>query len=195
MKKVALGLVALAITSASFGDAEFQIKGLQLGKSQAQSCAGAEVTTELDSIIDSSSRIIQGLTKIGASECKVKADTFGGLKVEDDVLALFLEGKLIQVKLDTAPVVWTEYAVIFQPLTDLYGKPKIEKDSGFTTHIWKQGAKTLSVSRFDQKSGIESLEIVLRDEVGFKEYEKRVEKNTIIFNEAGSDARRSDIFN
>jgi hypothetical protein len=129
------------------------------------------------------------------NECHIGAATFGGLKIEGGIDLLFLSGHLIQAKFELEPMHWTKYAEIFSPLEEMYGKPTITKNAPFTTHTWRQGKSSFSISRADTSSGIESLEIILRDDQSFHTYSARSELNRSVLGRLDDEQTKSDIRN
>ena len=174
---------------------EFQIKGLRLGASPDAACEGAPVTSKMDDFVSEYRQRAPDLVTIGAKECSIVAETFGGLQVEGAIDLLFLSDRLIQVKFDLKPTHWTRYGSLYGTLEEMYGAPKVEKSDGFTTHAWLQSGHRLSVSRLDTPSGVDALEIILRNEASFRTYEERADLNSSVLQRLDSAAAQSDIRN
>ena len=173
----------------------FQIKGLRLGQSPESACEQSLVTSRLDDLIANYKARAPDLVAMETNECHIDADSFGGIKIDGGIDLLFLSGRLIQAKFSLEPMHWLKYAAIFSPLEQMYGNPSITKSAPFTTHTWRQDRGILSVSRADNSSGEESLEIILRDEVSFRTYEERSEINRNILGRLDDEHIKSNIRN
>lgn len=192
---VMLWIAALCIAPIADAVEPFQVKGLRLGQSTESACGESPVTTRLDDLIAKYKARAPDLVAMETSECYVGADSFGGLNIDGGIDLLFLSGRLIQVKFTLEPMHWLKYAEIFSPLEQMYGKPAITKNAPFTTHTWRQGQSIFSISRADNSSGVEALEIVLRDEVSFQTYERCSDINRDILGRLDDEQTKSDIRN
>jgi hypothetical protein len=188
-------ITALCVMSTADAVESFQVKGLRLGQSPESACGESPVTTRLDDLIAKYKARAPELVAMETSECHIGADSFGGLNIDGGIDLLFLSGHLIQVKFSLEPMHWLKYAEIFSPLEQMYGEPTITKNAPFTTHTWRQGQSILSVSRADNSSGVESLEIILRDEASFQTYEERSDFNRDILGRLDDEQTKSDIRN
>ena len=195
MKLLWLSIVVAAAFSAATATAvePFKVKGKQLGQSSAVACGAAKVTTKLDDLLAKYRPQAPGLTNTDTSECHIAADTFGDLEVDGGIDLLFLSDQLIQLKFELVPVHWMQYGKIFTPLEEMYGKPVIETREPFTSHTWRQGDELFQISRADNSSGVESLEVLLRDERSFHEYERRTEQNREILRRLDTERTKSDL--
>lgn len=173
----------------------FQIKGLRLGQPASTACGKAQITSKLDDLLTTYKSRAPALVAMETNECNVAADTFGGLEIDDGIDLLFLRGQLIQIKFDLEPMHWLKYAEIYPLLTAMHGEPEVTQGDVFTTHRWRQGTSVLSVARANSSSGIEALEIVLRDETSFQLYEARSDINHKVLRQLDDDAGKSDIRN
>lgn len=153
------------------------------------------MTSRLDDLIAQYKARAPNLVAMETSECHIEADRFGGLNIDGGIDLLFLSGRLIQVKFSLEPMHWLKYAEIFSLLEQMYGKPTITKNAPFTTHTWRQAQSILSVSRADNSSGVESLEIILREEASFQTYEERSEINRDILGRLDDEQIKSNIRN
>ncbi len=86
---------------------------------------------------------------------------------------LFLDGRLILLKLEVGAMTMQELADAVDALTTEYGKPKIQAKKNEGTLTWRKGNSTLFIERHSTDWDSNHLTLFLTDEPGVKEFRTR----------------------
>jgi len=179
----ALFFAALIIVSTTaFADSQpLQIKGRAIGQNSTEACAGSPIETPIDDLIAPLIKKHPALKLSNSSSCDVLVPTFAGRVVSGTTQLLFVNDKLIQVKLELEPMSWGDSVDFFNVMKAVYGKtnrPALDAFKIFYTVTWKQQGQELELSWPDStKSAIYKIEVVLSDPKAKKDFLKTVDDN------------------
>lgn len=190
----AVTLLALCLVAVPAQAVEaFKIKGLSLGAAPESACADAAISTKMDQLLQTMMADAPDLQMTGVSQCHIESRKFADFDIDQGIDLLFLDGRLIQIKFDLKTLKLLTFATIFDSLEEMYGTPEISKSEIFTTHTWKQGTNVFALSRVDGEDLTTSVEVYLRDTVGFERYESRVAANGLIIDQMVRERKKENI--
>lgn len=167
----------LAICTVGASAAEFQIKGVSLGMSPQQACKGEPVTTEISDIVRDNLTHAPKLRTMRTHECMLPIENFGGYPALEPATLIFMDGRLVTMKIEMASVAMDAVANLVSALTDEYGRPQISRSNPFTTHRWRKGPSMLEFERTSRTWDDNDLVVILRDEPRFKIFQADMDHN------------------
>lgn len=191
---LAIGVALLAWTSTSNAQTkQFQLKGLVLGASPANACGSAPVTDDFGEIIRKYKSQAPHLVDMGTQECEPEIGSFGGQQAAGPAKLLFLDGKLMLVKIELANISLSNFVSILRGLTDEYGKPSRKIARPFVTDSWKATGATLTIERLGREWDDNNVTILLKNDAAFAIYESRSETNRKILGALDQSAVKRDM--
>lgn len=172
---------------------QFQLKGLVLGATPATACGGAPITDVYGEILNKYKARAPQLVDMGTRECEPEIDSFGGQQLAGPAKLLFLDGKLIFVKIEITGLSLSNFLAILRGLTDEYGKSKRSISRPFVTDSWKAFGATLTLERLGREWDDNDAAITLKQDAAFAIYEHRNRTNKKILEALDQSATKRDM--
>lgn len=187
-----LALVAVGFVEPACA-AGFQLKGLAIGMSAKEACGEAEITDKLGDLIRQYKAEAPSLQEMGTTECEVRYPSFGGSALAGPAKLLFMDDKLISVRLELEGLSLASFLDIYKALLKEYGKSKWVKSDPFVTDTWRRDGQTLLLERLGREWDDNDVLIIWRHEKSAQAYQTRYDANTAVLKRLDANRIRSDI--
>ena len=185
--------IAVLLLSSTVEAIPFQLKGMTLGSTPEVACGSAPITDSRGDLIKKYKAEAPQLDEMGTKECGVEINTFGGSKTSSTAKLLFLDGKLILLKIELFNLALADFVEILKAMTADYGKPKRTISRPFVTDTWKADGATLLMERVGREWDDNHATIILRHDSAYSTYERRNKANLRILEALDRSAVKKDI--
>lgn len=175
------------------GAANFQLKGASLGVSAASVCGISKITNNFNEIIKKYKTEPQSLVDMETTECEVDYASFGGSRLDKPANLLFLNDKLIVLKLELAGLPLSNFVDIYKALVEDYGKSQRSKSAPFVTDTWKRNGETLTLERLGREWDDNDVSIILRQDSGYRTYQTRYKANAAALEKLDAQKTKKDM--
>ena len=157
--------------------APFSLKGVTIGMSPGEACAGAHLENEYGDKFGPYKERSQRLVDMETAECWVQYPSFGGVQLKHPAKLTFLDGALIQFELDIERLPASDAAAFSKAFAREYGKPRRTGGGTVAAETWKRPGQTLIFERVRNEWDDIEVAIILRDDAGFRTFKKRRQIN------------------
>jgi hypothetical protein len=186
-----LGLVML-LSAGSVLAAGIQIKGVTPGSSPDDACGAAKIADVSHGEIASST---PGFKTLNLKECVGSATSFGGNRLKEPSSMLFMDDKMIAMKMIVRSMTMEQLADVVESLREAYGEPVIKHGKGQSTYTWKKDGHELLIERVSPSWDDNRLTVLLRDDAGFKRYMEAHDRNSMAIKRAQKADTKQDVLN
>lgn len=185
-----LFVVVAGFFSGGASASDLAIKGVKPGDSIASTCGPIEpVDASGASIKDE----VAAFKVYDIKRCSGSISTYAGTSLSEPSDMLFMDGKLIAVRLDLAPVDMGQLANIIGATQGLFWKVKPVTRNGVTTYLWTKNGDELVVERVSPSWDDNRLTIHLRNKKNFSLYLRRHDENARAIKAAEIDRAKQDL--
>lgn len=171
----------------------FQLKGVTIGSTSAIACGTSKITDAMGDIIRASQSEAPSLVDMRTTECEVDFGTFGGNKLSIPAKLLFLDGRLILLKIELTGLPLANFVDIYKALLADYGKAARAISRPFVADTWKARGQTLVLERLGREWDDNDVTIILKGDEGYGVYEARSSANSKILKALNAKRTRNDI--
>lgn len=118
------------------------------------------------------------LVEMKDKQCEIKQASFAGVTVNTPARLLFIDDKLVYLKLEISDELPLEdYVTILKAISNEYGKPHRKKYYHINTDEWKLNGDTLLLEAVRHSWDKNEVAVTLQNDFNFSTYNKRFNLN------------------
>lgn len=183
----------LFIAPAAFPAEGFLIKGVRVGDTPESACGTSPITDRAAELAESMREFGTHLKPASTNECEGAITSFAGMKLKEPSHMLFLDRRLIAIKIQAHPMEMTRLDNVLSTMRSEFGKPTIKSDHGLITFTWRRWGQTLIVERESESWDENHVTVILREDKGFSRFMKRNTENSQLIDATVRQEVRNDV--
>ena len=178
----------LVFTSVAYAAPQpFEIKGLTLGRREAEACGEAEVRSQQRLFEQAGGSGVE----LPATSCEIRVGSVAGVKVDGPARLLFWHGRLIRLVIEFGRLELDDFAALRSSLSELHGKPRAVRQAPFNTDTWSASSSSMELERTDRFPTTTTL--YLTEPKGWSEYLKSRKRASQVLETIERQRRREDV--